>query len=242
MIGALDNHELTWDHLVRAWNGGGGLTRNVEAAKAALIAHIRGRAPAPTEGALQKVQKVQEMPRVISARHACNKCSNCKVSNSALSGAPERRRVRGMPYLSFDLTAKDLARLRRLARRRRRSLAQQGAALLELALASGLDEPEAPPASAPRIGHLPEPAMPAPLAWSRSVPAEPRLNGARERPPRGIRLRHVYRADPKRAAEALADLLLWGRRRDADRRPAPDATQERSPGDGAGDKQAHRPA
>ena len=74
------------------------------------------------------------------------------------------------------------------------------------------------------------------------MPAESRPGGERGRPPRGIRLRHVYRADPKRAAEALADLLLWGRRRDADHRPAPDVTQERRPGDGAGDKQARRPA
>ena len=75
------------------------------------------------------------------------------------------------------------------------------------------------------------------------MPPEPRPSTWTEQlARRGIRLVRAYDPDPKRAAEALADLLLWGRRRDADRRPAPDVTQERHPGDGAGDKPARCPA
>ena len=60
------------------------------------------------------------------------------------------------------------------------------------------------------------------------MPPEPRPIGEDAPAPRGVRLTYHYGADPKRAAEALVELLLSKRRR--------------RPGAGNGDPPARRPA
>jgi hypothetical protein len=57
-----------------------------------------------------------------------------------------------MPFIPLELTAREVGLLRKLAKRRRRSLHAQGAHLIALALATGLDEPTPEEASTGGVG------------------------------------------------------------------------------------------